>query len=30
MLFGPRDTDELDVTAGVVTASHAWASGSST
>jgi phospholipase/carboxylesterase len=26
MLFGPRDEDELDVVAAVVTVSHAWAS----
>lgn len=25
MLFGPRDTNELDVVSGVVAASHAWA-----
>jgi phospholipase/carboxylesterase len=30
MLFGPRDADELVVTAGVVATSHAWASGQTT
>ena len=27
MLFGPRDTDELEVVTGVVAAGHAWATG---
>jgi phospholipase/carboxylesterase len=27
MLFGPRDATELDIVVGVVTTSHAWASG---
>jgi phospholipase/carboxylesterase len=30
MLFGPRDADELETVVGVVTTSHAWASGRTT
>ncbi len=30
MLFGPRDTAELDTVAAVVATSHAWATGRST
>jgi phospholipase/carboxylesterase len=30
MLFGPRDSDELETVVGVVTTSHAWASGRTT